>query len=357
MSFLAVVIVMGIVLALFAPFFKGLHKGLRSSKKKNKKQPMVGIKLQGVSTPDPNFEFSQNWLRFDSIGFFGSGSASPNGRYIVGSQDYDYRGGTYGGHRSKGKGRVILAEGQQLVWQVDLERPNDAVVSDHGTVAVNDWLFGDGLHGIFYLIDLQGRKFGYRTKANLNKCGFSKDGALAWCTTLSNPDYEPDDCKTFIFSTSPSAFILKLEGHMPPDDLALVNNEIQLKRHGSTERYDLSGNLLNPEEVEKAYQEYTLEHGSPWELVELAKSRFYGQDKDKITAAEAQEINHILDKVIGMAGIDDHYRAWAFRIRGELAEARNDFQAAADHYRTALSYNPKVGVIRRLSRLERRLGK
>ncbi|MFI5329612.1 MAG: hypothetical protein ACHQ2F_01050 [Desulfobaccales bacterium] len=313
--------------------------------------------MKGPSSPPSNFEFSNNWLRFDDIGFFGSGSPSPNGRYIAASQDYDYQDATYGGHRSKGMGRVILAEGQQLVWQVDLERPNDAVVSDHGTVAVNDWLFGDGLHGVFYLIDLQGRKFGYRTKANLNKCGFSKDGALAWTTTLSNPDYEPDDCRTFIFSTTPTSFVLKLDGHLPPDDLALVNNEIHLTRHGSTERYDLSGNLLNPEEVEQAYQEYTLEHGSPWELVELAKSRFYGQEKDKITEAEAQGINGILDKVIGMAGIDGRYRAWAFRIRGELAEARNDLLAAADHYRTALSYDSKVGVMRALSRIEKRLGK
>ncbi len=359
MNFLAVVIVVGIVLVLFAPLFKGLKKGLEGSKrKKTKKTPLAEIKLHGISTsPSNNIEFSNNWLRVDAIDFFGSGSPSPNGRYLVGSQDFDYRGGTYGGHRSKGYGRVILAEGNQLVWQVDLERPNNAMVSDNGTVAVNDWRFGDDLHGTFYLIDFQGRKFGHHTKANLDKCGFSEDGALAWCTTLSNPDYEPDDCRTFIFSTSPPTLVLKLEGNFPPDDLVLRNNEIHLKKRGVIERYDLSGNLLNPDEVESAFQEYTLEHGSPWELVELAKSRFYGQEKEKITAAEAQEINHILDKVINMAGIEDQYRAWAFRIRGELAEAQNDLQEAVNSYRTALSYNPKVGVIRALSRLEKRLGK
>ncbi len=358
MDLLGPIIVVGIVLALMVPIYKGLMKGLGGSKKNTKKVPLVEIKVKGVSTPSPlpDVDLSNDWLRVESIGFFGSGCRSPNGEYMVGCQDFDYQGGTFAGHRNKGYGRVVLIAGNKIVWQLDLERPNNAVVANNGTVAVNDWKFGDGLQGTFYLIDLHGNKFGYHTKANLDKCGLSQNGSLAWCTTLST-EYEPDDCRTFIFSTSPPALVLKLEGNFAPEDIYLLNNEIQLKKRGTIERYDFSSNLLNPDEVQKAFQEYTLEQGSPWELVELAKSLLYGQEKGNISESETKEISNILDKVINMAAIDDHYRAWAFRLHGELAEAQDDFKTAINHYRSALSYNPKVGVIRALSRLEKRVGK
>jgi len=355
MESLAAIIVVVIVLALIAPIFKGLTKILKRTKKNTKKIPPLEIKLKGFATQPSShkIEFSNNCLVIESIGFFGVGSPSPNGRYLVGCQDFDYKGGTFGGHRSKGYGRVVLVEENKLIWQVDLQRPNDAVVANNGNVAVNDWKFGDGLQGTFYLIDIQARKFGHHTKANLDKCGFSQDGSLAWCTTVSNPDYEPDDCRTFIFSSSPPAFLLKLKGYFPPTDLFLNNNEIQVKRRGIIERYDLKGKLLNPIEVEKGFQEYILEHGSPWELIQLAKSLFYGQEKGKLKEEDTIEIKNILEKVINMAAIDDNYRAWAFRLKGELAESINEIQSAINLYRTALSYNPKVGVIRALSRLEK----
>ncbi|MBM4286049.1 MAG: tetratricopeptide repeat protein [Deltaproteobacteria bacterium] len=359
---LGILIVAGVILLLAAPFLKGLMRGLRTTKGVKKTlppEPLVEVKLVGLSdpTPLPDIELSRDFLTIRSLDFFGQGARSPNDRYMVGSQDSDYRGGASGGHRSKGYGRVVLLEDYRMVWQKDFERPNDAVVADNGTVAVNDWLFGDGLKGTFYIINRYGTQFGHHTRANLNKCGLSPDGALAWCTTLSNPAYEPDDCMTFVLSTSPAKLLFKVEGNLNPDEISLIDNEIHLHKKGITERYNFAGVLLNPKEVEEAWQQNTLEHGSPFELLDLAYGLFYGKEKEKIAEGEAQEIKDIVDKILKMAGVHEYEQARAYRLLGELAEAQGNLQGAIDHYRTALSYNPKVGVLRALSRLEKRLGK
>jgi len=360
---LGTIIGIGIVLALLAPLFRGLAIGLRGSPRAAASKPpavgpLVEVKLVGLSEPPSSSEIElfRDFLTVRSIDFCGQGSKSPNGKYLVGSQDSDYRGGANGGYRSKGYGRVVLLDGSQVIWQIDLERPNDAVVADNGTVAVNDWRFGDGLKGTFYIIDRSGRKFGHSTRANLLKCGISKDGALTWCTTASS-DYEPDDCMTFIFSTSPPNLLFKAEGNLEIDDIFSTNNEIHLKKKGITERYDFSGKLLNPEEVDESWYKHTLEHGSPFELLSLARGILYGKEKGDVTEAEAQEIGDVIDKILKMAGIDDDYHAQAYRLLGELAEAQGDIQVAVKHYRTALTYNPKVGVLRTLSRLEKQLSK
>jgi hypothetical protein len=353
---LSTIIILIILLALIYPLFKGLMRGLRASPKVDNNQPHVEINLKGASDPSafPDINFSPDFLSIPSLDFFGQGSKSPDGKYCVGYQDFDYRGSSIGGHRDRGLGRVVLLDGEKIVWQVEIERPNDAVVANNGTVAVNDWKFGDGLKGTFYIINRDGKKFGYNTKANLGKCGISHDGSLAWCNTFSSK-YEPDDCMTFIFSTSPAMLLFKLDGNLEPTDINFINNAIYIEKRGIIERYEFSGNLLNPEEVEESFHKYTLEHGGPFELIDLAQSLLYGKEKGKITEAEALEIKNILDRIVNFASADDYYKARAYRLLGELAEAQGDLQDAINHYRTALTFNPKVGVIRALSRLEKRI--
>jgi hypothetical protein len=100
-----------------------------------------------------------------------------------------------------------------------------------------------------------------------------------------------------------------------------------------------------------------LEHGNPFELLHLAKGLLHGKEKGKVTEAEAQGIKDVLDRILKMAGIDDDYHVRAYRLLGKLAEAQSDIQAAVSHYSKALTYNPKVGVLRALTRLEKQLSK
>lgn len=94
-------------------------------------------------------EYGANSVAIDSINFFGQFARSTNGQFLLAWQDSDYVGGQIGGHRSRGMGRVILSSGGELIWQRELQRPNDGVVANSGHSAVNDWLFGSGLSGRF----------------------------------------------------------------------------------------------------------------------------------------------------------------------------------------------------------------
>ena len=51
--------------------------------------------------------------------------------------------------------------------------------------------------------------------------------------------------------------------------------------------------------------------------------------------------------------LSEFSRAGALRALGELAEQREDVAAAIEHYRAAIAADPKVGVSKRLGRLER----
>ena len=86
----------------------------------------------------PDISATERFLTVTSIDFFGLFSSSPNGIYMVGLDDSDYRGGSRGGYSESGEGRCILIEGERLLYQTDMKRPWKAEVSNDGVVALYD---------------------------------------------------------------------------------------------------------------------------------------------------------------------------------------------------------------------------
>jgi len=100
-------------------------------------------------------------------------------------------------------GLLFLAYEDRVRWQKWLERPNGANVTNNGTVAVNDWLFGDQKAGVFHVIDRAGNTLiQERREVNQQGCGFTPDGTIAWCSSCGsdNPDLSN---KLFVYSVSP----------------------------------------------------------------------------------------------------------------------------------------------------------
>lgn len=65
-------------------------------------------KREPSSTHERNTELEGKWLTVDHPYFFGHANISPDKRWVVGCDDSD--GGSLGGHRMKGNGRVILVD-------------------------------------------------------------------------------------------------------------------------------------------------------------------------------------------------------------------------------------------------------
>ena len=59
-------------------------------------------------------------------------------------------------------------------------------------------------------------------------------------------------------------------------------------------------------------------------------------------------------RLSGRASVDQRWAAIAYRVRGEAFEVLGRLDDAVEAYTAALSFNPKVGVQRRMAALKKR---
>jgi hypothetical protein len=285
-------------------------------RKKAKKAPPP--EREDISSfPDDDF------LRVYSINFFGPCSKSPDGQYIVAWQDRDYRSGSGGGLRESGPGRFVLIRDNKLLFQRDLQRPDEARVSNNGHVVINDVMFGDTLRGTFYVFGENGAELiKHYMQANPLDCGISEDGDVAWCTSVYSDSQEDSD-KLFVFATSPPKLLFKVDERDSLENIHIADEEIQITLRGAVRRYSYDGRLLNAEEIREAERVYTIEHGRGYDLIHLADQILAEKDPRELSGDELQEALSLLTKAL-QRDISDWHKAKVHRRLGELAEAQGD---------------------------------
>ena len=100
----------------------------------------VAAKGGSSSGGSARYEITAGLIFINGRDFVGSYSRSPNGRFILAWRDAN-DAGTRGGARANGHGRYILIDGDAIVAEGRVERPNDGKVADTGVFILNDWLF------------------------------------------------------------------------------------------------------------------------------------------------------------------------------------------------------------------------
>ena len=315
--------------------------GFFKRKGKDKKPP------KSAKTRDISISASDGYLRIWAIDFFGPYAKSPGGKYIVGWQDFDYKGGSRGGYRENGFGRVILVSGNKILFHVDMARPSEPVVSDKGIVAIHDIGFGEKPRGTFYILDQGGKKLvEYHVNASLPDCGISSQSELAWISTGNH--------QLLIFSVSPPEFLFEIEDIDLPDSVSVRGTEILVTFRGISRRYDRSGHLLNPEEIEIAELKWLLQTGDPYRLERKAVELLKNGDSEPLPPEAIKTIQSLLEKAIYKQP-EAWHKAKLHRKLGELAESQGDQLEALKQYTLAIEYDPKVGCKRALARLEKAL--
>jgi len=321
-------------------FFRSKHK-TRSS-------------FKASDRPEIDFSVASDFVRVEALNFFGPFAKSPNEKYVIAWQDWDYKGGSGGGHRESGFGRVILVSANQILYQFDMERPKDGSVANNGRVAINDWRFGLKLNGIFYVLEKNGSKLiEHHTRANLYKCGISEDSQLAWCNSASSED-ENDSDKLFIFSTSPQKLLFKVDARDIPEKIQRAETEILITLRGFERRYSFDGKLINAQEVRKAEKDYIIEHGTGYQLYNMVEGILKEKDPASLVGEELEEVYRLFTKALSRK-ISDWYKARVYRHLGELIESKGDLVEALKQYKMAIKYDPKVGCKRAIIRLEKAL--
>jgi hypothetical protein len=322
---------------------------------------VVSLKRAIPRVEMPDIFFVAGLLEITSMGFLGQYAYAPNMQFLFGWEDADYRSresGSYrGGARPSGPGRVVMLQGEKILWTRDVERPNDGAVSDNGYSIVNDWCLGQGLKGTFYAFARDGRVLiQEHFQANLFKAGIALDGLAAWCTTAGS-DVDDDSNKLIAFSIAEPGKMLKIpQRRLEILGIRLIEGGVELQAAAASYRYNWQGELLNSAQVEKAEEEAIYDGGSSFELLALAQRKVAERPPQVMTRRDRTRVEALLRKVTEKHDPSPTTAARAERLLGEIALACGENQNAAAHFRSALRFDPSVGVKRLLSALESKIG-
>lgn len=292
----------------------------------------------------------ENWAYADEISFFGKYSKSQNGLYTIAWSDFDKKSGI-GGFRTSGEGTYLIAKRNEILHIDKLQRPNDCKISDNGNYIINDWLFGDGLKGIFYAFDQSGiTLIKHRFSANLYNNGISSNGNFGVSQTC-NSDSGDGNILCF-FDLEKKSLLWKIHptiGWASSYHFDCEKKELHLTyREKGSYRYTYDGQFLNTEKWESEKINFM----SAFDISGIAKERFYSE-KNNLNETKAEEILSLFDTALSK-GFDNYpnEKANIYRLKGEILESMGKIDVAINFYESAIELNPKVGIKRHLKELK-----
>lgn len=290
------------------------------------------------------------FVRIDEINFFGKYSKSPNGQFIIAWSDFDYESGI-GGFRTSGEGTYVVAKNDEVILVGKLQRPNDCKISNNGNFIVNDWLFGEGLKGIYYAFNLSGQiLLNHTLSANLFNNGISENGKYVVCQCCNS---DTDDSNTlYFFDLEKGSLLWKINPEVGWADSYYFDCEKMelhlIYKEKGIFRYNFNGSFLDKEKWESERINYL----SAFEISDIAKERFK-EKKNNMNEGIADEIILLFERALG-EGLDKYpnEKAIVYRSIGEIKELLGKIPDAIHFYELALEHNEKVGIKRHLKMLK-----
>lgn len=281
-------------------------------------------------------------MAFDTDdGIYGSYTRSPNGRFRIAWRD---------GGSDRGNGHYVLIDGEEIVCQGQMERPQDGKVADNGVFILNDWRSSSDLTGTFRAFRADGSKLlSQDYAANLFNNGLSADGRLAACQTCNSGD-EDDSAVLSVFDLTegkelhrfraetgwPSTYAFSADGETLT--LGYANGEGEFA-------YKLDGTFIDRD---------------AWIAARLRRGDLY-MVRQVIDEAGGKPDQKAAERLLGSVerGLahknwrDDTSQALGFRLRGEVLEAMGELERSLESYDKALALNPKIGIKRRADQLRK----
>ena len=297
---------------------------------------------------EPIVTFSEDFIQIDAIDFWGFYTKSESKEWAICWKDSDSETRT-GGYRESGHGRYVLyncAE-NKVVLEGVVERPNALHVANTGHFSVEDWLFGSGLKGVFYVFSPEGNAIiKKRLKSNIYNSGLSSNGKLAVCQTANNPKSEDGNTLSAfdvekgmeLFSIHPATSWA--ESYEFSEDNQYV---IVVMQGIGKFRYDRQGNFLDADNFLKARlncQDYS--------QILLAVE----DEVARLSTDNAQTFWEAVSRARALgADKDTSWKAVALKLQGIISEQMGNSEEAIKSYQEALKLNPKIGIKRRLDSL------
>jgi len=276
------------------------------------------------------------------LDFVGERIASPDGRYTLLWHDRRWTDGTVS------DGRYVLIDGDAVILEGRMERPQDGKVARDGTFILNDWRDSGSLSGTFRAFRSDGSVILARSySANLLNNGLSPDGGLAVCQTANAPG-SPDSSVLSVFDLAAGAEIATWtaeSGWADAYEFPEGGKRIRMvRRDRPALAYALAGDFIDRR---------------LWLRDEVGRGTLYVMRKALAEGEASTGVSHdALRAGVARALQDEDQRfvADAWRLLGEIEEAAGDPAAALAAYDRALKANPKIGVAKRAATLRKSLG-
>jgi hypothetical protein len=241
------------------------------------------------------------------------------------------------------QGRYLLIDGDAIIVDRRMERPQDGKAADDGTFVLNDWGDSQELSGTFHAFRSDGSEIVSRAyTANLLNNGLSHDGRLAVCQTANAPG-SPDSSVLTVFDLESGAGIATwtaesgwANAYEFPEGGALVR---MIRHERPSLDYTLGGEFIDRR---------------VWLKDEVARGTVYVIRK---ALAEGEAATGVSNEALragaerAVADEDQRFVADTWRLLGEIEEAAGNATAALEAYEHALRINPKIGVAKRASAL------
>lgn len=269
-------------------------------------------------------------------------ATSPNERYSLVWQDSGWSFGQDGP-----RGRYLLVDGDTLVVDARMERPQDGKVADNGTFILNDWGLAAELAGKFHAFRSDGSEIVSRAyTANLLNNGLSEGGRLAVCQTCIAPG-SPDSSVLTVFDLVEGAVIATWtaeSGWANAYEFPPGGDRIRMVRRDRVPlAYSLAGEFID----RRAWLKDETARGT---LYVIRKALAEGE---AATSLSLDALRAGVESAIAEG--DERFVADAWRLLGEIEEAAGDPAAALAPYDRALTANPKVSVAKRAAALRKAL--
>jgi tetratricopeptide (TPR) repeat protein len=212
-------------------------------------------------------------------------------------------------------------------------------------------MFGKKPQGTFYAFSPKGEQcIAHRFGANLHSNGISPDGLFAVCQ-LCNSETSDSGVLAF-FDISKRCVLWKIEPitgwadsyGFEAEKGILFLNYINL---GSFQ-YSFRGEFIDSLRWERA----RIEKADGYTIASMARDKLEAL-RAHPSDEQARVILDILDVALTRTEQYPSEMAFAHRVRGELYEITGDYKSAISSYRKALELDPRIGVKRRLTALEK----
>ena len=286
--------------------------------------------------------FGDRIVSLPALDMIGQCARSANGRFTLVWRDRHWANGRPIG------GRYLLLDGDALLVDASMERPQDGKVADDGTFILNDWGDSQTLSGRFHAFRSNGEVIVSRAySANLLNNGLSTDGRLAVCQTANAPG-SPDSSVLSLCDLALGAEIATWtaeSGWADAYEFPPSGDRIRMvRRDRPSLDYSLAGDFLD----RRTWLEDEVSRGT---LHVMRKALAEGE------AATGVSLDALRAGVArALAEEDRRFVADAWRLLGEIEETAGDPVATLAAYDRALGANPRIGVAKRAAALRKALG-